>query len=93
MAALVRKSLPLYTAALRKLSALRPPGRDAAQARAWLAADRRTAAALRTLGDAAQRRDYPAVVAATARLRAAQAAGRRAAATLGLKVCARPSGR
>src|SRR4029077_6121298 len=50
----VNKTLPLYDAALRKLEALKPPPSDATAVRAWLAADRRVAKAVRDLDDAAQ---------------------------------------
>src|SRR6478609_7516613 len=53
--AYVRKTLPLYEAALLKLKALRPPSSDAATAHRWLAADRRVAKAVRSLGEAAER--------------------------------------
>lgn len=85
----MQRTLPLYEAALRKLEALEVPADDRSAVRAWLAADRRVAKALHDLGDAAQRRDFPSVTAATARLQLAGSDARRAAAGLGLKVCAR----
>lgn len=87
--AYVRKTLPLYEAALRELAALDPPAGDAGAVRAWLAADRRVARAMRDLGDAAERRDFPSVTAAAARVRAAGRESRKAAAGLGMRVCAR----
>jgi hypothetical protein len=90
----VRQTLPLYEAALRKLEALEPPSRDATGVRRWLAADRRVARAFRSLGQAGERRDFPAVVAASSRARLAGSQSRRAAAALGTHVCARvPAGR
>jgi hypothetical protein len=88
VAAYVRKTLPLYEAALRKLEALDPPPRDADGARRWLAADRRVARAFRRLGEAADRRDFPAVTAAVSEAQLAGDQSRRAAAALGTHVCA-----
>jgi hypothetical protein len=85
--AYVNKTLPLYEAARRKIAALKPPGKDAPTVRAWLAADRRIAAALRKLGEAALRRDFPAVSAAAATVQAEGVTSRHAAAALGLQVC------
>ena len=82
-----RQTLPIYAAALRKLSALEPPAADAAAAAAWLAADRKVQKATRDLVAAAQRRDYPSVTAAASRAQLAGSASRAAAATLGLQVC------
>ncbi|MDX6487273.1 MAG: hypothetical protein QOF43_2426 [Gaiellaceae bacterium] len=87
--AYVKQTLPLYEAALRKLRALEPPSNDAAAVRTWLAADRRVAGAIRALGVAAQRRDFPAVSAAASRAQLAGSASRRSAASLGMQVCAR----
>jgi hypothetical protein len=92
--AYVKKTLPLYEAALRKLEALRPPSRDAAAVRRWLAADRRGAKAVRSLGDAAERRNFPAVTGAASDAELAGTDSRRAAAALGMHVCAQlPNGR
>ena len=92
--AYVRKTLPLYEAALRRLEVLRPPSADAATAHRWLAADRRVAKAVRSLGEAAERRDFPAVTAAASQAQLAGSRSRRAATALGMQVCARlPSGR
>ena len=92
--AYVRKTLPLYEAALRRLKVLRPPSADAAAVHRWLAADRRVAKAIRSLGEAAERRDFPAVTAAASQAQLAGSESRRAATGLGLHVCARlPSGR
>ena len=88
VAAYVRQTLPLYEAALRKLEALDPPPRDADAARRWLAADRRVARAFRLLGEAADRRDFPAVTAAVSEAKLAGNQSRRAAAALGTHVCA-----
>jgi hypothetical protein len=85
--AFVRVTLPLYEAALRKLETLEPPSRDERAVRAWLAADRRVARALRELGEAAERRDYPSLNAAYAGAEVASERGRRAATALGLQVC------
>jgi hypothetical protein len=89
----VKRTLPLYEAALRKLEALDPPSGDAQTVHAWLAADRRVAAAIRELGTAAERRDFPSVSAAASRMELAGSAGRRAARELGLHVCGRFSAR
>ncbi len=86
--AYVRKTLPLYQAALQKLEALEPPSSDEAEVRAWLAADRRVAKAVHDLGDAAQRRDFPSVTAAAARAQLAGGESRSAAGSLGMRVCA-----
>ncbi len=91
--AYVRKTLPLYEAALRKLETLRPPSRDSATVRRWLAADRRVAKAVRSLGEAAERRNFPAVTAAASAAQLAGNESRRAAGALGVHVCAQlPSG-
>lgn len=87
--AFVDRTLPLYEAALQALRALEPPRRDVPAVRAWLAADRRVATALRTLGAAAERRDFPSVTAAAANAERAGERSRAAAAGLGLHVCAR----
>jgi hypothetical protein len=84
----VRKTLPLYEAALRRLRVLRPPSADAATVHRWLAADRRVARAVRSLGEAAERRDYPAVTTAASQAQLAGSESRRAATALGLHVCA-----
>jgi len=80
-------NLPIYEAALRKLEKLKPPRSDQAQAKLWLAADRRIADAVRDLGEAALRRDFPGVTAATARLQIAGLQSSRNANQLGLQVC------
>ena len=82
------KTLPLYEAALLKLEALKPTSRDAAAVRRWLAADRRVAKAVRSLGEAAERRNFPAVTAAVSAAQLAGKESRRAAAILGMHVCA-----
>lgn len=87
--AYVRRTLPLYEAALRKLEALEPPSADAKAVRAWLAADRRVAKAIRDLGAAAERRDFPSVTAAASRAQLAGSESRSAALSLGMRVCAR----
>jgi hypothetical protein len=90
----VRKTLPLYEAALRRLKVLRPPSPDEATVHRWLAADRRVAKAIHSLGDAAERRDFPAVTTAASQAQLAGSQSRRAATALGMQVCARlPSGR
>ena len=92
--AYVRKTLPLYEAALRRLKVLRPPSTDAATVHRWLAADRRVAKAIRGLGEAAERRDFPSVTAAASQAQLAGTESRRAAAALGMHVCAKvPNGR
>ena len=83
----VDSTLPLYTAALEKLSALDPPSSDAQAVRSWLAADRRVARAVRALGVAAQQRNFPAVSAAASRAQLAASESRQAAAGLGMHVC------
>jgi len=87
VAAYADSNLPIYEAALRKLARLKPPKADQAQAKLWLAADRRIAAAVRDLGEAALRRDFPGVTAATARLQIAGLQSSRNANGLGLQVC------
>jgi hypothetical protein len=90
----VSKTLPLYEAALRKLETLKPPAGDAVAVKAWLAADRRVGKALRNLGDAARRRDFPSVTAAASQAQLAGSQSRQAAAALGMRVCAHlPSAR
>jgi len=92
--AYVDRNLPLYEAALRRLEALKPPAPDRAEVGQWLAADRGVAAALKALGEAALRHDYPAVTAAIEALQSAGLASSRAADAVGLRVCGRsPSGR
>jgi len=86
--AYVNKTLPLYAAALQKLAQLEPPPSDADAVQAWLAADRSVAKAVRELGVAAQRRDFPSVLAAASRAQLAGSRSRRAAAGLGMHVCA-----
>jgi hypothetical protein len=85
----VEKTLPVYEAALRRLEALKRPKSDAAAIQAWLAADRRVAKAVRDLGEGARRRDFPSVTAAAGRAQIAGSDSRRAAASLGMHVCAR----
>ena len=85
--AYVKATLPLYESALQKLRALQPPSRDASAVRAWLAADRGVARAIRELGDAAERRDYPSINASFGRAELASSRGRRAAIGLGMHVC------
>lgn len=83
----VQRTLPLYEAALRQLAALKPSKRDAPAVRAWLAADRSVARAVRSLGLAARRRDFPGVSSAASRAELAAGRSRRAAANLGMHVC------
>jgi hypothetical protein len=87
--AYVRRTLPVYEAALRKLEQLKPPKQDEATVGAWLAADRRIVKAEQKLADAALRRDFPDVVAAANEVQQAGVDARHAAADLGLQVCAR----
>ena len=89
MVAYVDTDLPLYAAALRKLEALKPPAQDKAEVQQWLAADRRVAVALRALGVAALRHNYPAVTAAVEAVQSAGLASSQAADTVGLTVCGR----
>ena len=84
----VSKTLPIYEAALRKLETLKPPSSDADAVKAWLAADRRVAKALRSLGLAAQRRDFPSVTTAASEAQLAGSQSRQAAAALGMHTCA-----
>ena len=86
--AYVDATLPLYEEALRKLEALKPPSKDAATVKAWLAADRRVAKATRDLAVGAERRDFPAVTAAASGVALAGSDSRQAAAALGMHVCA-----
>jgi hypothetical protein len=88
--AYVDRTLPLHVAATDDLRALKPPQQDAAAVRAWLAADGRVAAALRTLRAAAMRHDLAATNAASDALQAASLAARRAAGDVGLETCATP---
>ena len=65
------RTLPLYTAALRKLEALRRPSMhgDEAGFNSWLAADRQAATALRDLAlGGGMRHDFPGTSAAVNRL-------------------------
>ena len=91
----VQRTLPLYEAAVAELSQLQAPSRDKAAVGTWLAADRRVAKAVRSLGLAARRRDFPGVSAAASREQLASSQSRTAALNLGLHVCGtfRPSGR
>jgi hypothetical protein len=86
--AYTKRTLPLYEAALRKLSALHPSSTDAGAVRRWLAADRRVARAVHDLGLAARRRDFPGVSAAASRAQIAGDQSRQAAIGLGMQVCA-----
>jgi hypothetical protein len=70
---------------------LRPPSADAATVDLWLAADRRVAKAVRSLGEAAERRDFPSVTAAASQAQLAGSDSRRSATALGMNVCARLS--
>jgi hypothetical protein len=84
------KTLPLYTAALDKLRALRPPSSDEPAVRRWLAADDKVATAIGRLRDAAMRHDPAATNDASAAMQSAGLVGTRAAAALGLSSCAAP---
>jgi hypothetical protein len=84
----VGRTLPFYEAALQKLTTLEPPSSDEQSVRAWLAADRRVARAVRALGVAAQQRNFQAVSAAASRAQLASSESRQAAAGLGMRVCA-----
>jgi hypothetical protein len=88
--AYVKKTRPMYEAARLKLSALKPPPKDEAAVRRWLAADKRISQALGDLGDAALRDDFPAVTAAANRIQAEGVESRHAAQDLGLTVCSQP---
>lgn len=88
--AYVERTLPLYADALDKLRALRPPRADEASVEAWLAADGRVAAALRTLRAAALRKDPAATNDAANALQARSLEARKAASALGLQTCATP---
>ena len=85
--AFANRTLPLYTAALQKLEALKPSHADEASFDGWLAADRRAATALRDLGEAGLRHDYPGASAAVVRLQEAALASRGAADGLGVTAC------
>lgn len=87
VAAYADHNLPLYEAALLQLERLKPPSADQAAAKLWLAADKRIAAAVRDLGEAALRRDFPGVTAATAKLQVSALQSSRNANTLGFHVC------
>jgi hypothetical protein len=82
-----RRTLPIYAAALQKLSTLKPPAAEEARVRAWLAADRAVQRASRALVAAALRHDYPSVTAAASRAQLAGSRSRAAASTLGFQVC------
>ena len=86
--AFANRTLPLYTAALRKLESLRPSHGDEAGFDTWLAADRQTATALRDLALAGMRHDFPGTSAAVDRLQEAALASRGAAENLGVTACA-----
>jgi hypothetical protein len=88
--AYVDRTLPLYVAALDRLEGLKPAASDEPAVRTWLRADRKVAAAIRKLRDAAMRHDPAATSDASAAMQAAGLAGTRAAAALGLKSCAVP---
>jgi hypothetical protein len=85
----VRTTLPLYQAAIDKLAELKPPSAEEGAVRTWLAADRRAGAAIRELGDAAERRNYSAVNVAYSKAELASSAAQRAAGGLGMSVCGR----
>ena len=85
--AFVNRTLPLYEAALRKLEALKPSGLDRTDFDSWLAADRQAAAALRALGLAGERHDYPGTTNAVDALQQAALASRTAAESLGVTAC------
>jgi len=87
--AYVKKTLPLYAAAVRKLEQLEPPEDDQPAVRGWLAADRRILKAQQQLAAAAERRDFPDVVAAANAIQEAGVDARHAAADLDMQVCAR----
>jgi hypothetical protein len=86
--AYVKKTLPVYEAALRKLEQLEPPREDELSVRLWLAADRRIVKAQQKLADAALRRDFPDVVAAADEVQSAGVDARDAASDVGMQVCA-----
>jgi hypothetical protein len=83
-------TLPLYVAALDKLSALKPPRSDEAEVATWLAANRKVEQAVRSLRAAAMRHDLSGTNDASDTLQAASNAARRAASALGLETCASP---
>ena len=85
--AFVNRTLPLYEAALRKLEALKPSSADEVAFRKWLADDREAASALRALGLAGQRHDFPGAAAAVDRLQSAALASRNDADALGVIAC------
>jgi hypothetical protein len=85
--AFVNANLPLYEAALRKLEALKPSSADAIAFNHWLADDRQAAAAMRALGLAGQRHDFPGAAAAVDRLQNAALASRSDADALGVVAC------
>lgn len=83
----VGRTLPLYEAALQRLSALGPPSSDEQTVATWLAADRRVAHAVRDLGVAARQRNLPSVNAAASRAQLAASESRQDALGLGMHVC------
>lgn len=86
--AFANRTLPLYTAALRELEALKPSQGDEAGFAQWLDADRHAATALRDLALAGERHDFPGTSAAVVRLQEAALASRSAADDLGVTACA-----
>jgi hypothetical protein len=88
--AYTERTLPLYQAAVKRIAALRPPTQDEQAVGDWLAADRRVAAALRRLRDAAMRHDLAATNAAAAAVQAAGSDSHAASRALGLRACAAP---
>ncbi len=88
--AYVETTLPLYVSALDKLRALEPPNSDRAAVKRWLGASEKVETAVRGLRDAAMRHDPAATNDASVAVQAASLASRKAAATLGLKVCSAP---
>jgi hypothetical protein len=86
--AFVNANLPLYEAALRKLEALKPSSTDEIAFNHWLADDRKAADALRALGLAGQRHDFPGAASAVDTLQTAALASRNDADALGVIACA-----
>jgi hypothetical protein len=84
----VRKTLPIYEAALAKLEALQPPAHDELSVRQWLGMNERIVKAERTLAVRAQRHDGPGVQQSSASIQSLGLASRNAAADLDMKVCA-----
>lgn len=82
-----RRTLTLYRSALAQLETLEPAKADEATVREWLAVDRRIAADVEEIADAAGRRSIPDVQAATSRSQTHDRRSNELASELGLTTC------